>query len=1112
MANWQFASYSIILVLTASIAALISHFAWKRSSTRGSKTLALLMLAVAEWSLTDLFGAAAIEESTKIFWSQVSYLGIHSIPPLYLILALQYSQRESWLTRRNKILLCVMPVIAIGLAATNHWHNLIWSGFSWAASDPTVLIYHYGPGFWVSVAYDYSLILITTWNLIYAAFHLKNLYRRQIVFVVLAALLPWVGNFLYITKLNPLPGRDLTPIMFLLTGTFLSWNMFRHQFLKLTPIARSKLVDTITDAVIVIDSQLRIGDLNPAAQFILGGDANSIIGKPAHQVLSNWPHLESHFIERKDTPTEAKIIPDKRGHWYETRILPLKGWREQPQGWLLILRDITAQRELEKALRASEELYRNVTESANDGIAIFQDNIIEYCNPQLAVMIGYQLNEIEGKPFINFIAPDQIEFIRERHERRMRGEKVPNRYKSAVAHSSGQRVPVEFNVSTMMYRGKPAALAIVRDISERLQAEQEISKLAAVVEQTRETIVITDLDGSIVYANPQFEVITGYSLEEAIGKNPRILNSGYQSKTFYQNLWDTLTSGNVWEGIFVNKRQDDSLYHEAASIFPIKDQNGKTTHYAAVKRDITDQVQADEELHEYARQQKLLNDLTRAAIETTELDTTLQILADRFGELIHADGCYITLWNPETQETIPAAAYGPLRESYRKIKPDPDEPTITQAVLRDEKPLVIEDVDNTPHLDPERAAQFPARSMLAIPLIIDDQKLGAALIAFNEHHTFTSEEFKLGEQASRQIGLAVFKARLLDTAHQHATESETLRQASAAVAATLKLDETIDRILEQLNRVVPYDSASVQLLHENKFEIVGQRGFEDPSSVLGMSFSLADDAPNRIVIERRKPYIVKDAPAAYEVFRNSPHDHIRSWMGAPLIIQDRIIGMLALHSVQFNCFTTEHTRLASVFAAQVAIALENARLYEETHRLSIIDSMTGIFNRRHFMDLAQQEYQRSRRYNRPLSIIMLDLDHFKAVNDDYGHLTGDQILQTIVSLCQDNLRESDIIGRYGGEEFIVLLPETQGQAPPTNKPEPNHDQLQSTAKDVAERLRQIVEKTSIHTAKGDVRITISLGVAELSESNESIDTLIDHADQALYAAKENGRNQVAVYS
>ncbi len=626
-----------------------------------------------------------------------------------------------------------------------------------------------------------------------------------------------------------------------------------------------------------------------------------------------------------------------------------------------------------------KDLMRSLIDNANVGVAIVQNDVIKYCNQEFAALVDYEIADILNRSYLAFLAPDQVEIIRQRHERRMQGLNEPTQYQTAIINRAGERVHIEISVKEIIHNGEPALFVFGRDITPQLAAEKE--------------------------------------------------------------------------------------------------------------------------LREYARQQKLLNDITRAAIQTTNLEETLNILADRLGELIHADNCYITLWDEVTETTTPAAASGALGERFKEVRFPPHEITLTQVVLERGEPLIVQDYPESPYALTSIANVFSSRSILAIPLIADQHKLGAAMIAFNDLHEFTESEIALGQQVGQQIGLAILKTHLLDTTRQRAIEAETLQEAGAAVVATLKLDEAIQRILEQLNRVVPYDSASVQLLHGDELEIVGQFGFANPEEVLGYRFSIHADNPNSIVIHTMQPHVLGDAPRAYEPFRHPPHNHIRGWMGVPLIVQDRIIGMLALDSRKPNQFTPEHVRMASAFAAHVAIALENARLYEDTHRLAITDPLIGIFNRRHFMELARREHQRALRYQRPLSIIMMDLDHFKRVNDTYGHLIGDQVLRATALLCQDHLRETDIIGRYGGEEFVMLLPET------SDEPHEN-----STSLKVAERLRRVIAHTPIKTSRGDIPITASLGIVDLTPAGEDIEILLDRADQALYIAKQTGRNRVVVWS
>ena len=193
-------------------------------------------------------------------------------------------------------------------------------------------------------------------------------------------------------------------------------------------------------------------------------------------------------------------------------------------------------------------------------------------------------------------------------------------------------------------------------------------------------------------------------------------------------------------------------------------------------------------------------------------------------------------------------------------------------------------------------------------------------------------------------------------------------------------------------------------------------------------------------------------------------------------------------------FSDGHSRVVFI-ATDVT---DRVQLYLETQRLATQDPLTGCFNRRHFMIMAKQELQRVERYRRPVSLIMLDIDHFKNFNDQYGHPAGDHLLCALVKLCQKNLRNVDVLARYGGEEFIILMPETDSDA----------------VFHTGERLRKEIEKMEVLTPQGSQSVTISLGAASYNRYDErslSVDVLIKHADQALYEAKNGGRNCIRLW-
>lgn len=326
----------------------------------------------------------------------------------------------------------------------------------------------------------------------------------------------------------------------------------------------------------------------------------------------------------------------------------------------------------------------------------------------------------------------------------------------------------------------------------------------------------------------------------------------------------------------------------------------------------------------------MLNDITRAVIEQPNLLAMLEAIADRLVNLFKADGCYITFWDEERHLPIPTFANGVSKIPYQKVPISPEDQTITEHVLKAGRAIFIEDLPISNYIRSNLENFASIRSILALPLMAGQEKLGAALLGFNEIRLLTPQEITLGEQVARQVALAIVKIRALEAAQTAAQEADTLREAGAIVAASLHQREAIDLILRELERVIPHDSASVQLIHGNMLEIVGGRGWPENETIVGLRFPIPGDNPNSVVVQQRKTLLLSDARGSYAPFNAPPHDHIRSWLGVPLIVHNTAIGMLALDSKQINHFTARHAELASAFADNVAVAIENARLYETT--------------------------------------------------------------------------------------------------------------------------------------------------------------------------------------
>ena len=214
-------------------------------------------------------------------------------------------------------------------------------------------------------------------------------------------------------------------------------------------------------------------------------------------------------------------------------------------------------------------------------------------------------------------------------------------------------------------------------------------------------------------------------------------------------------------------------------------------------------------------------------------------------------------------------------------------------------------------------------------------------------------------------------------------------------------------------------------------------------------------------------------------------------MRLPLVFEKNLIGFLWVWGKELS---RSDLPIMSIFAKQLGISLERSRLFQEVQSLALTDPLTDLQNRRSVFELGRIEFSRAQRMDRPFCCMMIDLDHFKKINDNYGHQVGDQVLQEFAKRCLHSVREVDLVGRYGGEEFIVLMPET----------------ARDMAVQVAERLRSTVTEKPFRTEDGEIKLTISIGVASKDENTLHLETLIARADQALYIAKHKGRNRVAI--
>jgi diguanylate cyclase (GGDEF)-like protein len=367
-------------------------------------------------------------------------------------------------------------------------------------------------------------------------------------------------------------------------------------------------------------------------------------------------------------------------------------------------------------------------------------------------------------------------------------------------------------------------------------------------------------------------------------------------------------------------------------------------------------------------------------------------------------------------------------------------------------------------------------------------------------------EFRVQSQA-REIRALEKIEGLLDHSRELETENRDLREKveelrtfwtlSKTLSTTLNMEELLRLTLHLIGRSLQVDAYSLLLMDEASNRLTVKGGFGLLSErAQDLSLSLGEGISGWVA-KTGEPMLVPDVSAEARFAEQSCFPRQGAFLCVPLRIdKGRVIGVLNAHKPEPQTFTRADLDQFQAVANQVALALENARLYQRTKDLVSRDVLTGLFNRRYFFEHLETEIQRARRYSRMFTILMLDLDHFKQYNDTHGHLRGDEVLRGVGVLLLGNTRRADVVARFGGEEFVVLLPEITKQAGAL----------------AAEKVRAALAQYPFvgREQQPGGQLTVTIGLAAYPVDSDNGVELVDIADRALYVGKQQGGNCVIV--
>ena len=421
--------------------------------------------------------------------------------------------------------------------------------------------------------------------------------------------------------------------------------------------------------------------------------------------------------------------------------------------------------------------------------------------------------------------------------------------------------------------------------------------------------------------------------------------------------------------------------------------------------------------------------------------------------------------------------------------------TLVERVRHSREALVVTGTEEGIALGSQSVLAHGLHSILVAPLLFDGRLLGVIYLDSRvAKGMFTATDVGLLATLTTHVAAALETARAAElavavrSARRERDIAETMREATTYLSATLDPADVLRRLHATLRRALPAGRSWLAILDEGKLQVWDEHDESHDAASAG-----PDAEPELIRLLAASDPVTGVAatppPAPFGLAAGAP------WVAIPLRVRDERIGLALLACADEAGFTGNQIQIGTALAGQGMTAYENARLFAQVDRLATTDGLTGLLNRRHFFALATHELALSRRRAAPLTAAMLDIDHFKQINDRYGHPVGDQVIVTVAQRLTATVRGTDLLGRYGGEEFAVVLPDTDGDG--------------STI--LAERLRVVIGDRPIDTDAGPLTVTVSIGVGLADyDADATLADLLSRADKALYRAKESGRNRVVV--
>jgi diguanylate cyclase (GGDEF)-like protein len=421
---------------------------------------------------------------------------------------------------------------------------------------------------------------------------------------------------------------------------------------------------------------------------------------------------------------------------------------------------------------------------------------------------------------------------------------------------------------------------------------------------------------------------------------------------------------------------------------------------------------------------------------------------------------------------------------------------LLEQVLREDRLMTLSEKDRPLPQLPWYSKNARVGSIVAVPV---RSKTGPQSVLVMDHDVadyFDRHRKNLSESFAEQMSHWLTSTRQLSELDLQSHEFRRLYQASASLSEALRVEQILQQVLGFCREVTRFETCAICLFEEGDDHFIVPVAEGYPKKMKTSSFPL--DSPNWagwILRSQDRSHVNTVLRTGMPVLdRQEDQTANANFVGIPLHAKNRICGTL-LVTHRGKAFSPDDIRVLKILCNQAGVAIENARVYERLEQWAATDSLTGLFNRRYFHQALEREVARVGRREGSVALILLDIDHFKKLNDSYGHPMGDVVLKKVGEILRGALRKGDVLARYGGEEFVILLPEATYRG----------------TRDFAERIRKSIASGALHPAGVRRKVTVSVGWSLFPDDTDSSQKFVELADRALYFAKDTGRNRTAGY-